>query len=336
MEPYFTPTIKGHDRMSCPSFAFLITHPTLKRNILYDLGIRKDWTNLSPRVVAALQSNGWDITVEKNVSEILTENNVPLSSIEAIIWSHHHWDHTGDPSQFPPSTSLVVGPGFKSEFLPGYPSKATSSILESDYHARELIELAFTDLKIGNFAAHDYFGDGSLFLLDAPGHTIGHICALARVTSNPNTYIFMGGDACHHNGEFRPSAYLPLPESIFPNPFYGLSATSSNPAPPCPGSLVQHLLPSSAVTKPFYYLKRDEKGEAGMANDVDEAERTIAKVQEADGATEEVLVVMAHDDSLLDVVDFFPKEAGAFGSKGWVGMGRWAFLKDFKDAVEGA
>lgn len=26
-----------------------------------------------------------------------------------------------------------------------------------------------SDLKIGNFAAFDFFGDGSFFLLDAPG-----------------------------------------------------------------------------------------------------------------------------------------------------------------------
>jgi hypothetical protein len=45
-----------------------------------------------------------------------------------------------------------------------------------------------------------------------------------------------------------------------------------------------------------------------IAHDYHAAVRTIWNVQEAD-AREEVLVVMAHDDSLLDVVEFFPVEA---------------------------
>lgn len=47
--------------------------------------------------------------------------------------SHWHWDHIGDPSTFPPSTRLVVGPGFKEAFLPGYPAKSDSPVRESDF-----------------------------------------------------------------------------------------------------------------------------------------------------------------------------------------------------------
>lgn len=34
-------------------------------------------------------------------------------------------------STFPESTELVVGPGFKEAFLPGYPSKETSPVQET-------------------------------------------------------------------------------------------------------------------------------------------------------------------------------------------------------------
>jgi hypothetical protein len=47
--------------------------------------------------------------------------------------SHWHFDHTGDPSGFPPSVDLIVGPGFKDAFLPGYPTNEKAMILESDY-----------------------------------------------------------------------------------------------------------------------------------------------------------------------------------------------------------
>lgn len=53
--PFLEPPIKGHDVLNCPAFAFLITHPTLKRSLLFDLGVRKDWENLPPKVGGALK-----------------------------------------------------------------------------------------------------------------------------------------------------------------------------------------------------------------------------------------------------------------------------------------
>ena len=47
--------------------------------------------------------------------------------------SHSHLDHVGDPSTFPNSTTLVVGPGFHDIFLPGYPADPKGQVLESDY-----------------------------------------------------------------------------------------------------------------------------------------------------------------------------------------------------------
>lgn len=113
-------------------------------------------------------------------------------------------------------------------------------ILESDYAGRELREIDFNDgetVKIGNFKAVDYFGDGSFYILDAPGHAVGHLCALARVKGEDGKegFVFMGGDACHHNGEFRPSVYRPLPESISPHPW-------DKEGKMCPGSIFQSIL----------------------------------------------------------------------------------------------
>jgi hypothetical protein len=45
-------------------------------------------------------------------------------------------------------------------------------------------------------------------------------------------------------------------------------------------------------------------------------------------------VVIAHDYTLLDVVDFFPKEVNNWKAKGWKEEGWWRFLKDLQKAVE--
>lgn len=66
LDTFFTPAIKGHTRLSCPSYAFLISHPKLKRRVLFDLGIRKDYLELPPRIAKHLQGgDGWEVTVEK-------------------------------------------------------------------------------------------------------------------------------------------------------------------------------------------------------------------------------------------------------------------------------
>jgi hypothetical protein len=87
----------------------------------------------------------------------------------------------------------------------------------------------------------------------------------------------------------------------------------------------EHLLRDSDRTKAFYTV-RNAEGRNPHAHDADELDRTIEKVQEAN-AKDEVFVVMSHDDSLLLLVDFFPKYANGFVEKGWKRDGRWAFLR---------
>jgi glyoxylase-like metal-dependent hydrolase (beta-lactamase superfamily II) len=336
---FIAPTIKGHEYLATPAFSFLITHEDdsrRKRRLLFDLGIRKDWCNSSPFLLRRFRAGGYEINVDKSVKEILQENGADIvdNPVEAIIWSHWHWDHTGNPNEFPPTTQLIVGPGFKQHILPGYPANPDSSILESDYNDRELKELNFeyADL-IGGFRSIDYFGDGSFYLLDTPGHAIGHLCGLARVSSNPDSFVFLGGDIGHQPGEWRPSAQLPLPEEIQPNPFTSASGLGCG----CPGSWFEDLgqrahQPHGPRTLPFYAPARLPTGQ--IHHDIDECIESIRRMQQFDGAsTENIFVVIAHDASLLDTIDFFPKTIDDFMEKGWIREARWKFLRDFAAAV---
>lgn len=73
-----------------------------------------------------------------------------------------------------------------------------------------------------------------------------------------------------------------------------------------------------------------------MNFDVKGAQESIEKMEDFD-AHENVLTIFAHDQTLLDVVGFFPKEtANDWKEKGWREKGLWKFLRDFEKAVNEA
>ena len=213
--------------------------------------------------------------------------------------------------------------------MPGYPENPDAPILKSAYENRTLREISFADSKLvlGRYAAVDFFGDGSFYLLDSPGHAVGHMCGLARTTPSPDaTFIFLGGDCAHHGAEFRPTPYLPLPESLSPSP-----VPRTHPGV-CPGALfadIHRLHPSPAsATEPFVLV-----GETA-AHDTRAARESVTKMGEFD-ARENVLTMIAHDDTLVNVVGTFPTTlANDWKSRGWREKGMWKFLGDLGEAAE--
>ncbi|KAJ5710478.1 hypothetical protein N7488_004634 [Penicillium malachiteum] len=211
------PNIPQHQNLHVPSFSFLIEHPGLGQKILFDLGLRKNFASHPPAVQKFLDESHWELHVEKDITEILKESQVYQQDNNAIIFSHHHFDHIGDMNQFPSPTEVVVDPGFQNAYLPAWPVKPESSLIDEDWQRRQVREITFDNgkeiLLIGGFRAFDYFGDGSLFLLDAPGHTVGHLAALARITLGSDQskgyprdqFVLLGGDICHYTGVFRPT-----------------------------------------------------------------------------------------------------------------------------------
>ena len=104
----------------------------------------------------------------------------------------------------------------------------------------------------------------------------------ARVTSSPDSFIFMGADACHHPGLLRPTTYLPLPRTVGSYD----------------GAELQALHPQNSATEPFF-----TPAEQAFPAQT-EAQETIRKISELD-AHENVFVVLAHDASLMGEIALF-------------------------------
>ncbi|KAL8785500.1 MAG: hypothetical protein Q9213_003326 [Squamulea squamosa] len=319
---FWRPKIQGLKPIQAPIFCFLISNGD--QHVLFDLGVRRDWENYAPDTVRLIKATT-TVQTEKNISEILDSDTSGLgitsADISAIIWSHSHFDHIGDPSTFPQTTTLVVGPGFKAHCQPAYPSNPSSAILDSDTRGRPVREIGFQNdnpgLYAGRFPAIDFFGDGSFYLLDAPGHAIGHICGLARVTSSPDSFIFMGADACHHAGLLRPNEYMPLPCSIQP-PRVHESLRNG-----CRTGTRGLQRPSN---EPFFMPS--ERAFPAQA----EAKETLQKIMDLD-AQENVFVVLAHDTSLEGQIELYPKPANKWMDKGWKLRTRWISCEELSGGV---
>ena len=278
-----------------------------------------------------------------DVASVLDSDNSGLNirskDIKAIIWSHDHMDHLGDPSTFPSSTELVVGPGLRASW-PDWPRNPDAGMLDSDIEGRQLREISFdrssnASLKIGRFDAFDYFGDGSFYLLDAPGHTVGHMCGLARTTADPPSFVFMGADACYHAGVLRPTEYLPLPRSIALPPFLEKSDSDTAGARAkmgvgiCPGATLQHLTLEKKASNAFFTVAHSP-----LFLDWDAAMETIEKIHELDAA-DQIFIILAHDLSLCDQIPLFPKTINAWRANNMREKTRWIFCSDFENAMPG-
>lgn len=218
----------------------------------------------------------------------------------------------------------MVGPGFKEQYYPGYPINPEASILESDTRGRNFREIDIQKegkgLKIGRFNAIDFFNDRSFYLLDAPAHSIGHLCGFARVTSSPDSFVLLGADACHHAALFRPTEYLPLPKTISPSPIRRLGGV-------CPGAMLQQVQPRKSANEPFLTLSKIAFPYP------DDALETLEKIKELD-AVDNIFVIISHDESLKGQIEEFPNSINDWKSKGLKSKTRWLFCKDFEGAVQ--
>lgn len=206
--------------------------------------------------------------------------------------------------------------------MPGWPANPESQIKEQDVQGRDIREIEFAGgLKAGAFRAVDFFGDGSFYLLDTPGHCIGHLAGLARTSkagqgTDSDTFILMGGDLCHHGGEIRPSPYLPLPDPL-PSSLGGLS---------CAAFRELNIRRGRDPAGPFI--------DSAIVNNEEKLFETIRHTQMAD-ADPNVWIVIAHDEAILDdEITKFPGAANDWKAKGWKDKTMWKFLEDFVPAAK--
>ncbi|KAF8912594.1 beta-lactamase-like protein [Mucidula mucida] len=321
---FLSPVVQGYETEDLPVFSYLIERDVngKKERLMFDLGLRADITQFPPAFQAelkAVQAMGGRMTSpEKDVATQLKEGGIELESVKTVVWSHYHVDHVGDMSTFPSTTELVI---HEDTDVRTYPSKEDSTLLDSDFANHTVRKLSFkaSVFKIGDLDAFDYFGDGSLYILDTPGHCPGHMSALARVT--PTSFVLLGGDCCHHVGDLRPTVhhhlFSPCPPDIVEASRKTVDGAQFPPTDSDGFDLLNRTTPMLEPGKSMYV-------------DIVKAKETLAKIAVLD-AHPDVLTFLPHDVSLLGEykIDLFPASIESdWKAKGLKEMLMWGFLKE--------
>ncbi|KAF2732847.1 Metallo-hydrolase/oxidoreductase [Polyplosphaeria fusca] len=222
-EYQFVHPVSQDARKHVPSLAFLIQHCNIDSGevtrIVFDLGLRRD-TNRYAAPIRKHVATRQPMTTNPDVVKSLEKGGLAPSDIDFVIYSHVHWDHIGEPRDFPDST-FIVGHGSRA-LLDGtsLSLRGGHSFFEHDLLPRgKTIELSHPSISgsrsqpepplepgKANFSqiwrasgqlpeTLDLFNDGSVLIVNAPGHLPGHINLLARVSDNHQVYL--AGDACH-------------------------------------------------------------------------------------------------------------------------------------------
>ncbi|KAI0745033.1 Metallo-hydrolase/oxidoreductase [Earliella scabrosa] len=207
---YIIDTAQSGERAHLPSLSFLLRHTKNDDKLVFDLGIRKDVQNFTPAYLERIKHMTFDVTVPEDAVDALAKGGLAPSDITHILVSHIHFDHHGDPAQFPTSTFLL-GAGARPLLENGYPHDAQSlydSSLFPPDRTRFLDPAEWPSL--GPFPhALDFYGDGSLYVVDAgAGHVPGHLNVLAR-TSPDGGWIYLAGDSAHDRRLLTGEAKIP-------------------------------------------------------------------------------------------------------------------------------
>ena len=165
---------------------FLIVHP--KGTLLWDSGLPDRWVgrpiyeNPSRKGVAGLKMN----TLIGQLADI----GYSPDMIDYLSLSHSHHDHSGNANTFAKSTWLVSKAEWDSMF------SAPAASPPRGYDDYVLLKTAKTTFVADN---HDVFGDGSVIIRQAFGHTPGH--SVLQVNLKSTGAVILAGDLFHYMEE---------------------------------------------------------------------------------------------------------------------------------------
>jgi len=137
-------------------------------------------------------------TLSVTVKEQLATLGVSPAAVSIVGVSHYHFDHVGQAADFPGAT-LMIGKRDHDALKSGAPGVNAAPV------AHWITGGGKVDPVSGD---KDVFGDGSVTMIDAPGHTPGHHALLVRLPRTGN--VLLTGDLAHFQENYDSDGIPPF------------------------------------------------------------------------------------------------------------------------------
>jgi len=172
--------------MSTP--CFLVSHPG--GLLLWDTGAvpDEDWMPTGSPVAHHLvlpDASERDLVLRRPLLAQLAELGYTPADVTHLALSHYHWDHVANANAFAEATWLVREVERDTMFA------AVPPVTLPENYAR----LAESNTIIVANDDHDVFGDGTVVIKSAPGHTPGHLVLHLRLPRTGD--VLLSGDVYH-------------------------------------------------------------------------------------------------------------------------------------------
>ncbi len=188
--------------VTLPATVAAMHHPT-EGWVLFDTGYSRHVQDEVSHGIERLYPLIVPFTVPRGAADQLRDRGIAPEDVRHVVVSHLHPDHIGGLKDFanaaihcPRQAWQVNAPAtgtarMRLAFMPG--------LLPSDFHDRVQWVEGLSGRGDGPFpATGDLFGDGSIRLVDLPGHAAGQIGAFATVATadGPPRRALLAADSC--------------------------------------------------------------------------------------------------------------------------------------------
>jgi N-acyl homoserine lactone hydrolase len=164
---------------------FLIVHP--KGMLMWDVGAVPD-SALKPGAPSVTEGYA---TITETLRSQMEKIGYEPSDIGYLAFSHYHYDHVANANQFASATWIVRKIERDAMFAPVLPDKKMNPANYSALKNSKTIIIPTDD--------YDVFGDGTVVMKLAPGHTPGHqVLFLKLAKTGP---VVLSGDLYHYPEE---------------------------------------------------------------------------------------------------------------------------------------
>lgn len=177
----FSPGVDVGKKKTLTDSCYLIVHP--KGALMWDTGLSDEIAAMPGGKQLSEKFHG---SLKKTVAAQLKEAGFTPDSVTHLGLSHMHFDHIGNVGLFPKATLLMQKEEYASAFGADAAKFGNDAKNYPTLGANPKQELS---------GDHDVFGDGSVVIKRAVGHTPGHQSLFVKLTKTGN--ILLSGDLAH-------------------------------------------------------------------------------------------------------------------------------------------